>query len=159
MYYKSRKISTHLLTLSLSFVRLLLMKKITRPWQATTLAILGGTKLVLLLIILFTLLLAQDWLGMWLSQFNPELIVVMAIKPIIFLPLILFILVLHFIVRALWIGRLWAPMFLTFIHGISLVLMGLWMLGDARWAIPFAITLFILALDIECWINPFFKKE
>lgn len=135
------------------------MRNITRPWQATTLAILGGTKLVLNLVIIFVLLLAQNWLGTWLSQFNPELFVVTAIKPIIFLPLFISILILFFVVRALWIGKRWAPIFLTIIHGIALILMGLWMLSDTRWAIPFAITLFVLALDIECWCNPFFKTK
>ncbi len=134
------------------------MKKITRPWQATTLAILGGSKLVITLVIMLALLGAQGWLGAWLAQFNPELIVVSVIKPIIFLPLLISILILFFVVRAIWTGKRWAPIFLTTIHAIALILMGLWMFSDARWAIPFAITLFILALDIECWCHPFFKK-
>lgn len=135
------------------------MKKIYRPWQATTLAILGGSKLVLNLVVIFALLLAQKQLGVYLAQFNPELIVVTAIKPIIFLPLALSSIILYFVMRGLWNGQRWAPIFLTVIHGISLGLMGLWIFGDARWAIPFAITLFILALDIECWISPYFAKR
>ena len=135
------------------------MKNINRPWQALVLIILGSVKLLANVLILLVLLLAQDWLGPWLAQFNPELIVVSAIKPIIFVPLILSSVIIALVVSGLIKGKRWAPIFLTVIHSISLILMGLWIFGDARWAIPFALTLFVLALDIECVFSPFFKKK
>ena len=135
------------------------MKKITRPWQATFLTLIAGFKMVANSLILLLLLFAREWFGTWLSQFNPEFIVISAIKPIIFLPLLGSIILAFFFMRGLWKGQKWAPITLVFLHGLALILMGLWAISDTRWAIPFAITLFIVALEIECWIHPFFKSK
>jgi len=135
------------------------MKKITRPWQATILAVLAGLKMASNSIILLLLLFVRDWFGNWLSQFDPELIVITAVKPIIFIPLIASILISFFFMRGLWKGQRWAPILLAVLHGLALLLMGLWTLSDTRWAIPFAIMLFIVALEIECWVHPFFKRK
>ncbi len=135
------------------------MKKITRPWQATTLAIIAGLKMSINFIIVLFLLFIRDWFGTWLSQFNPELIVITAVKPIIFLPFLGSIILSFFFMRGLWKGQKWAPITLVIIHGLSLILMGLWTISIPQWAIPFSITLFFLALEIECWIHPFFKSK
>lgn len=135
------------------------MKEINRPWQALILTFLGGSKVVINTIFLFLLLFFPVSLGTWLSQYNPELIVLSALKPIVFLPIILSIILGIFLIRGLWKGQKWAPIFLTITHGITLLLMGLWMMSDSHWAIPLAIFLFLLALEIECWIHPFFKRK
>lgn len=135
------------------------MKKILRPWQATTLSLLGGAKVFFDLSILILLLFFPLQFGSWLSQYNPELIVLSALKPIVFIPIALSVVLGIFLVRGLWKGQKWAPIFLTITHGIALLFMGLWMISDSRWAIPLAIFLFLLALEIECWIHPFFKRE
>ncbi len=147
------------LTLNESFARMSIMKKINRPWQALILAFLGGSKVAINTILLFLLLFFPLSFGTWLSQYNPELIVVSALKPIVFIPIALSIVLGIFLVRGLLKGQKWAPIFLTITHGIALLFMGLWMISDSRWAIPLAIFLFLLALEIECWIHPFFKRK
>lgn len=135
------------------------MKKITRPWQATTLAILGSLKIGINVVFSIFLLFFPIVLGTFLSHYNPELIVLSALKMTIFIPIIISIVLGIFLVRGLWKGQKWAPIFLTITHSFALLLMGLWMLSDSRWAIPFAIVLFFVALEIECWIHPFFKRH
>ncbi len=135
------------------------MKKITRPWQATILAVIAGVKMVSNFIILLLLLFVRDWFGNWLSQFDPELIVITAVKPIIFIPLIGSILISFLFMRGLWKGQRWAPILLVILHGLAFLLMGLLTLSDTLWAIPFAIMLFLVALEIECWVHPFFKRK
>jgi hypothetical protein len=135
------------------------MKKINRPWQALILAFLGGAKVLINSILLFLLLFFPLSLGAWLSQYNPELIVLSALKPIVFLPIVLSIILGAFLIQGLWKGQKWAPIFLTITHILTILLMGLWMMSDSRWAIPLAIFLFLLALEIECWIHPFFKQK
>lgn len=135
------------------------MKKINRPWQVFVLAFLGSAKVITNTLLLLLLLFFPISLGKWLSQYNPELIVLSALKPIVFFPLFLFIILGIFLVRGLWRGQKWAPIFLTITHGITFLLMGLWMTSDSRWAIPLAISLFLLALEAECWIHPFFRRK
>lgn len=135
------------------------MKKINRPWQATTLSALGSIKIAINILLIVALLFFPISFGTWLSQYNPELIVVSAFKNTIFIPIILSIILETFVVQGLWKGQKWAPIFLTITHGLSLILVVLWMTSDSMWAIPFAIILFLLALEIECWIHPFFKRK
>jgi hypothetical protein len=141
-----------------SFVRIKKMNKLSRPWQATFLVIFGGLKILINIVLLFFLLVMNEWFGEWLSQFNPNLIVLSAINFTIIIPIIFSIVLSFLIIRGLWIGKKWAPIFLTIIHGVALAFMGILMISDSHWAIPFAIVLFILALDIECWIHPFFNQ-
>ena len=135
------------------------MKKINRPWQVLILVFWGSIKVIINTILLLLLLFFPIALGSWLSQYNPELIVLSALQPIVFLPLFLCVVLGVFLIRGLWRGQKWAPIFLIITHGIAFLLMGLWMTNDSRWAIPFSISLFLLALEIECWLHPFFKQK
>lgn len=135
------------------------MNKIPRPWQATILAGLNSLKIFTNILLVGILTFFPVLFGTWMSQYNPELIVLSALKSTVFIPIIGSIIFGIFLVRGLWKGQKWAPIFLTIFHGVALLFMGLWMTSDTRWAIPFAIILFLIALDIECWIHPFFKHK
>lgn len=135
------------------------MKNITRPWQATLLAFLGGIKFSLNSIIFLLLLFFKGWFGEWLSQFDPNLIVISAIKPSLLIPIFISIVFLFFVIRGLWKGQKWAPVFLVCIHGIGLLLTLFWGFESWQWIIPTGILLFFMALEIECWRDPFFNQK
>jgi hypothetical protein len=135
------------------------MNKFSRPWQATFLMIFGSLKILINIVLLFLFFVMNEWFSTWLSQFNPNFVVLSAINSTIIIPIILSIVLSFFIIHGLWFGKKWAPIFLTIIHGITLLLMGILIISDSHWAIPFAIILFILALDIECWLHPFFNQQ
>lgn len=135
------------------------MNKIHRPWQATILAGLSSLKIFVNILLVGVLIFFPSSFGTWMSQYNSELIVLSALKATVLIPIIGSILLGVFLVRGLLKGQKWAPIFLTIFHGIALLFMGIWITGDTRWAIPFAIVLFLIALEIECWIHPFFRHK
>jgi phosphate starvation-inducible membrane PsiE len=90
---------------------------------------------------------------------HPNFIVITALQNIVLLPFFLGLILHFFVIRGLWKGQKWSPVFLTILHGVALALSAFWMTGDTHWAIPFSILLFFLALEIECWIHPYFNPK